>query len=944
MDSQLGGAYDGSASNGPTTSTATSTLNATTATATTTGGAATDSRTWSISANFPNVEKVINSSITREQFMAHAGELAKRLTHQLQGRLPPERMEFVQALLQPPTPSSSTGSSLPTPLTAQQQQAMIKSASGGDDQGLVGGGVIIGGSAEADLLGSVAALVEQHHQHQQSQQQQSLPVYGPPPPPPPALPDAKFDLDAVFAAGFEAGLAGAVNGFDPFDDCGAREGDEDDEDDGDDRDYHDHLRQPGNTKKRKVPANTGSSPQRISRGDEGDELDPGGLGGGQQAADGGIADGGTGNSAGGGGEGTLGAGTEAFGGRGTPYPGGGYGGTQFPIGRLPLSALSTFTTTCPSAARVGQLKSVVRVRGKLVGAMVAGIQHKEMLKARKRQLAAVMGVLSQGDTLALDQALSMVGNTGPFGGPLSSPSSITAPGSGVGTGRFADEKENQGEEQKAATVRLSRRTSARMARAVVRTMKSGGPRQAGALPSRKFSFACDSATKERLIATKEEVTTLRKRFEAELERQAANAAKLAAASKSQVGVPNTAASTPAKTGTKPKKTKTGGSPSKNKSSQGSANPQGKGTGNNGSQPASQQQQQLLAPVQPKGAQTQQAHHPGSGGANQQRQQAPQSQQHYQQQQQQHQQPLPSPPASSPPLQQTKPKKKKRSALANASNPHHLRNYVPSRLPHSAGGGGSLSHGGPNGVGNSVNNGLLGPLPLRFLTAELPAKKGTSVNGGGGGTGGKKQKGSGGSNAGSNAANNATHNTSAMLSLLVPGDEWICAFCEYDLFFGDDVAFRKAVRSRKKILKRRRRARERAAAAANGVKTFGKGGAAAAPASANSPSGPHSANGGANGAAGPPSGMTGHAPVNPNGVHAVNGKSGRNPSSANAVNHGEEEGSDEDCDFDLADFDDGDPGYEAGGNGKDAFGNVPKYQTKGKAVGGHDSGQLIPAAG
>lgn len=28
------------------------------------------------------------------------------------------------------------------------------------------------------------------------------------------------------------------------------------------------------------------------------------------------------------------------------------------------------------------------------------------------------------------------------------------------------------------------------------------------------------------------------------------------------------------------------------------------------------------------------------------------------------------------------KKKKRSALANASNPHHLKNYVPSRLPHS----------------------------------------------------------------------------------------------------------------------------------------------------------------------------------------------------------------------------------------------------------------------
>jgi hypothetical protein len=242
------------------------------------------------------------------------------------------------------------------------------------------------------------------------------------------------------------------------------------------------------------------------------------------------------------------------------------------------------------------------------------------------------------------------------------------------------------------------------------------------------------------------------------------------------------------------------------------------------------------------------------------------------------------------------------------------------------------------------NGLLGPLPLRFLTAELPAKKG--ANGGGtGGGGGKKQKGSGGSNAGSNTANGgATHNTSAMLSLLVPGDEWICAFCEYDLFFGDDAAFRKAVRSRKKILKRRRRARERAAAAANGVKTFGKG-AASAPNSANSASAPPANHG----VAPPPpqaGAPTGHSPVNPNGGHAVNGKSGRNPNSPNAVDHGEEgQGSDEDYDFDLADdFDDGDPGYEAGGNGKDTFGNVPKYQTKGKAVGGHGDSQMIPAAG
>ena len=61
------------------------------------------------------------------------------------------------------------------------------------------------------------------------------------------------------------------------------------------------------------------------------------------------------------------------------------------------------------------------------------------------------------------------------------------------------------------------------------------------------------------------------------------------------------------------------------------------------------------------------------------------------------------------------KKKKRSALANASNPHHLRNYVPSRLPHSGGGG-----DGPGGQGQNGGNGnTIWPLALRFLSAEVP---------------------------------------------------------------------------------------------------------------------------------------------------------------------------------------------------------------------------------
>jgi hypothetical protein len=125
------------------------------------------------------------------------------------------------------------------------------------------------------------------------------------------------------------------------------------------------------------------------------------------------------------------------------------------------------------------------------------------------------------------------------------------------------------------------------------------------------------------------------------------------------------------------------------------------------------------------------------------------------------------------------KKKKRSALANASNPHHLRNYVPSRLPQQP----------PPLTQASLNAAnFLTPPPLRFLSAEIPPKR--------------RKKGG--------------HTPSSLPNTLTqPLDEWICASCEYNLFYGDEIAFRRAVKNRKKILSRRRRARERAAAAASG---------------------------------------------------------------------------------------------------------------------------------
>ena len=116
-------------------------------------------------------------------------------------------------------------------------------------------------------------------------------------------------------------------------------------------DYTEHLQQPGNTKKRKVPANmSGGAHGRDSGGNSGaeDELSERGV------------------------------------------PTGGRGDREYDA-----------TGERPGAG------ALVQRKGKLPRATLAGLQHKELLRARKRQLQAVIGQLAQqGDTLALDQALS----------------------------------------------------------------------------------------------------------------------------------------------------------------------------------------------------------------------------------------------------------------------------------------------------------------------------------------------------------------------------------------------------------------------------------------------------------------------------------------------------------------------------------------------------------
>jgi hypothetical protein len=182
------------------------------------------------------------------------------------------------------------------------------------------------------------------------------------------------------------------------------------EDEHEDGDYIDHLQQPGNTKKRKVPANASNSFRGIH--------DPGATDGQEEPTDRGI-----------------------------------------PTGRSDYEVAEVYTP--PSTFTI-----LSQRKGKLTAATLAGLQHKEMLKTRKRQLAAVLGALSHGDTLALDQALSA---NYPF----------------AGSG-FEDLK--SGEMSK---VRLSRRKVVRMARVARRHPRH--PDQVP-FPVCSFSFVSPSAS------------------------------------------------------------------------------------------------------------------------------------------------------------------------------------------------------------------------------------------------------------------------------------------------------------------------------------------------------------------------------------------------------------------------------------------------------------------
>jgi len=406
-------------------------------------------------------------------------------------------------------------------------------------------------------------------------------------------------------------------------------------------DYGDHMQQPGNTKKRKVPANLTGMPHGRENGSGSGDDEP----------------------------------TD----RAIPT-----GRTDLEYDAMGAAQLSSGQPGSGGTGGVGGLGG--QRRGKMSRATAAGLQHKEMLRSRKRQLAVVLGALSHGDSLALDQALS---TTHPFAQTGFVPSGSHHPPA-IDTPR----------------IRFSRRHVPRLARAYKAYRHSLGLDENSLpsdFPTSDFLFSCPCPTADRLISMKEEVASLHNRFEAELARQAASAAEAARQAAAALNKP----------------TKRAGRAKQSRSASGRT--QSDSTANTTHDPS----------------------------------------------------PLGTPARTG--------KKKKRSALANASNPHHLRNYVPSRLPNAQ----------TNAV--QVNNlqNLISPLPIRFLSADVPPRK--SSKGSRGGT-----------------------RMAPVSNLSNPVEEWICPHCEYDLFYGDDQSFQRAIRSRKKILRRRRRARERAAAAASGV--------------------------------------------------------------------------------------------------------------------------------
>jgi len=147
-------------------------------------------------------------------------------------------------------------------------------------------------------------------------------------------------------------------------------------------------------------------------------------------------------------------------------------------------------------------------------------------------------------------------------------------------------------------------------------------------------------------------------------------------------------------------------------------------------------------------------------------------------------------------------KKKRSAHANANNIHHRDNYVPSRLPASY----------PVRTASETTAFLGGGTSeWARLRLEYESRTGrgyidptaTGLDEQPGGLGGPLKA-------------HCQLGPSPIARFFVEPDEWICSFCEYELWFGDPLGLVRVIKNRKDVLRRRRRAKERAARAASGI--------------------------------------------------------------------------------------------------------------------------------
>ncbi|WWC90635.1 uncharacterized protein L201_005571 [Kwoniella dendrophila CBS 6074] len=128
----------------------------------------------------------------------------------------------------------------------------------------------------------------------------------------------------------------------------------------------------------------------------------------------------------------------------------------------------------------------------------------------------------------------------------------------------------------------------------------------------------------------------------------------------------------------------------------------------------------------------------------------------------------------------KPKKKKRSVLANQSNPHHVDNYRPSRTV--------SPHGDPYEPYSSHLS-LFNPPSMMFLATRTRKK-----------------------------VNNQQDQAETINMDVRPNeDDFICCFCEYDLYYSTESRRKQAIRRRKKEIKRKELIKNKAKNVAEGKK-------------------------------------------------------------------------------------------------------------------------------